>query len=291
MFWRCILNSCTAPTVLHKNCSLQKLNWTPQDSRYNLQGDSPPLLTHTSTHMMPTVVCKTSCLHELMTFVLINIPDWMLMMPSSSPNPYAQAIMGVLEREGGLSRGYGGVSVTAFYCYRVLFLGFLEKELQMWKRRGWMMCWGFHFTQRGRCLFTTATDTSSVPQLVLSGGLESTSRPAGPPASRWQPGTSSKSGLIRLPCLDRWVFDAARLFMLWLVPSDCVLVISLCGLLSHQANTFICAQNAITKKPQLRYVRRFGVLSFACLVLWHLLYSLHLCFCCCVHIRPSPCSI
>lgn len=53
------------------------------------------------------------------------------MMPSSTPNPYTQATMGVLEREGGLSRGYKGVSVTASYCYRVLFLGFLEKELQM----------------------------------------------------------------------------------------------------------------------------------------------------------------
>lgn len=53
------------------------------------------------------------------------------MMPSSSPNPYTQVILGVLEREGGLSRGYEGVSVTVSYCYRVLFLGFLEKELQM----------------------------------------------------------------------------------------------------------------------------------------------------------------
>ncbi|TNM99276.1 hypothetical protein fugu_013840 [Takifugu bimaculatus] len=61
----------------------------------------------------------------------LHIPDWMLMIPSSSPNPYTQAIMGVMEREGGLSGGYEGVSVTASYCYRVLFLGFLEKELQM----------------------------------------------------------------------------------------------------------------------------------------------------------------
>lgn len=140
---------------------------------------------------------------------------------------------GTRGREGGISCGYEGVSVTGSYSYSVLFfhwlVGFLEKELQMWKRRGWMMCWGFHFTPRGCCQFIAATDTSTTPQLVLSGGLESSSRPAGPPASCWHPETSSKSSLILLPCLDRWVFEAARLFMLWLVPSDCVRVISLCG--------------------------------------------------------------
>lgn len=77
-------------TILYNNCSLEKLD--PWDSHYHLQGDSPPLLTHTSTHMMPTPrwsgVCKTCCTQELMTFVLINIPYWMLMKPSSSSNPY-----------------------------------------------------------------------------------------------------------------------------------------------------------------------------------------------------------
>ena len=71
----------------------------------------------------------------------------------------------------------------------------------MWKRRGWMMCWGFHFTQRGYFHFPTATDTSSVPQLMLSGGLESTCRRAGRPASRWHPLAALK---VALSCCHVW---------------------------------------------------------------------------------------
>lgn len=37
----------------------------------------------------------------------------------------------------------------------------------------------FSFHPRGCCQFIAATDTSTTPQLVLSGGLESSSRPAG----------------------------------------------------------------------------------------------------------------
>lgn len=105
-----VLKSFTAPTGFNKKLSwssLTQLNQCleaqldPQDSHYNLQGDWPSILTHASTPMMHmpqwSSVCITSCLHELMTSVLINFLCWMLMVPSSALTLRMQADMGVRE--------------------------------------------------------------------------------------------------------------------------------------------------------------------------------------------------
>lgn len=167
-------------------------------------------------------------------------------------------------------------------------LSFLETELQMWKRRGWMMYCGFLFTLRGYCHFSTATDTSSVPRLMFSGGsgvdFQACGRAPWPPTdTRWW------ALKVALFCCHVWTDGSLML-------QGCNVVICslwLCACDKHVWSVITSGKHFRTcsKCPHVKNTAPLCApiqhFVFFLSMLWHLLYSLHLCGCYCVHIRPS----
>lgn len=166
-------------------------------------------------------------------------------------------------------------------------VGFLEKEQQMRKRRGWMMCWGSNFTQRRRCHSITATDTLNVLGLKLGDGVKSASRP---PASCSHPEMSSKSGFILLLCLGRWVLmleGCCVLIRCLVVVTLCECVISLHGY-CHIMQTHPYMLKMLSHE---NYQLLSVTLSVCVQLMWGILYSHYPRVSYCGCISPSQCYI